>query len=233
MRYQDRQKQLIHDIEKGFASKPVSLNAGTPVDWGNDNRLALVTLFFLPEEVQEMILAQVIKPLRAADPSLYYYPLESLHLTIKNIKFVQWPPAYTPGDVEKVRQAFRQLIPAQKAFEMELEGLFEQPSSLSICGFTDDSLLHLVRNLDQTLTGIGVPDNKKCFSADVFFGNVSFCRFSNPPNQAFQEKVQELKHLKIGTVLIDKVWLVETDLVCHPKRTTRIEEFRMVKYLCP
>lgn len=226
-RYQDRQKKLIQGVEEQFRSRPVSLNPATADDFANDRRLALVTLYFVPEEVQQVIQKEVIVPLQAADPAPYYYPSSSLHLTVKNVRYVNWPPSYTPREVEQVRQAYREVVPRLPAFPMELEGLFEQPGSLSVCGFSDDTLRSTINTLDQTLYDAGVPDDKKYFSQDVFFGNVSFCRFQNPPNQAFRDKVRELKEIKVGSVLIDRVWLVETDLVCHPDRTIVFEEFGM------
>lgn len=225
--YRDRQKKLIQEIEKGYREKRTSLNPGTADDFTNDPRLALVCLYFVPEEVQEVILNQIIAPLRAADPSPYYYPRESLHLTIKNVRYVHWPPQYTAEDKEKVCQGFRKIIPRQEPFAMELEGIFEQPSSLSVSGFSDDSLFHLITVLNQTLEEVGVPDNKKYFSGEVYFGNVSFCRFQRPPNQAFRDQVQKLKKVPLGTVQINKVWLVETDLVCHPGHTTVLEKFSL------
>ena len=124
-----------------------------------------------------------------------------------------------------MRKGFREVIPGIKAFPMELEWIFQQPSSLSVCGFSDDSLLRIINTLNQTLIKVGVPDDKNYFSQDIFFRNVSFCRFQEKPNQAFREKVQELKKVKVGTIQIDKLWLVETDLVGHPARTKVLEEF--------
>lgn len=225
--YQDRQKKLILEIEKGYLDQPTALNPGAANDFANDPRLALVCLYFVPEQVQGFILSKIISLLRAADPAPYFYSRESLHLTIKNVRYINAPPSYTAEDIHKVRLGFREVVPEIKAFPMELEGIFAQPSSLSVCGFSDDSLLRIVQTLDQTLLTVGVPDDKKYFSQEVFFGNVSFCRFQQQPNQAFREKVQELKKVKVGTIQIDKVWLVETDLVCHPARTTLLEEFRL------
>lgn len=224
-RYQDRQKKLIQQVEEQFRSRPVSLNPATADDFANDRRLALVTLYFVPEEVQQVIQNEIIAPLRATDPAPYYYPSPSLHLTVKNVRYINWPPSYTSQDVEQVRQAFREVTPRLPAFRMKLEGLFEQPASLSVCGFCNETLLSTIITLHQTLQDAGVPDDKKYFSQEIFFGNVSFCRFQDLPNQAFRQKVQELKKIKVGSVLIDRVWLVETDLVCHPGRTIVFEEF--------
>jgi 2'-5' RNA ligase len=225
--YQDRQRELILDIEKGYRDRPTALNPGTADDFANDPRLALVCLYFVPEQVQDFILSEISSPLRAADPALYFYPRASLHLTVKNVRYINSPPNYTAADIQKVRRGFRGVVPGIKAFPMDLEWIFEQPSSLSVCGFSDDSLLRIVNTLNQTLIDVGVPDDKKYFSQEIFFGNVSFCRFQEPPNQAFREKVRELKQVKVGRVTIDKVWLVETDLVCHPARTRVLEEFRL------
>lgn len=225
--YQDRQRKLILSIEKGYQEKQTALNPGSADDFANDPRLALVCLYFVPEQVQDFILSEIVSPLRAADPAPYYYPRESLHLTVKNVRYINSPPNYTADDIQKVRRGFREVVPGIKAFPMELEWVFEQPSSLSVCGFSDDSLLRIVNTLNQTLIDVGVPDDKKYFSQEVFFGNVSFCRFQKPPNQAFREKVRELKLVKVGTISINKVWLVETDLVCHPARTTVLEEYQL------
>ena len=72
--YQDQQKKLILEIEKGYLAKKAALNPGSADDFANDPRLALVCLYFVPEEVQKVILNKIILPLRAADPAPYYYP---------------------------------------------------------------------------------------------------------------------------------------------------------------
>ncbi|NTU46097.1 2'-5' RNA ligase family protein [Candidatus Roizmanbacteria bacterium] len=218
--YQQKQQQLFSEIEQKFKQGASPSHVVEPVsDYPNDERICLTCISLLPPLLEEKIMQNLIVPLQTADPRQYYYVPRSLHLTLQNIRTIHNPPLFTPQDIEKVKNVLANVIPRHTRFTFDLKKLFELPTSVSVSAFSDESLFHLVRDLRRALEEVGVSDNKKCASERIFFGNTTFVRFTTSPNEAFQEKIQQLKHLQIGKFEIQTISLISTNSVCSPEKT--------------
>lgn len=230
MNYQNQQKNLIEEIVKkineqgSIASTIVEMRG----DYENDDAICLTSVVFLNEELRHLVSKEIIEPLRAIDPSHYYYQLDSLHLTIKNIRTIHKPPLFSSEDVEKAKQVFNKIIPSFKIFEFELKGLVRFPTSVSLMGYSDNILYDIVSTLDSELKEIGVPDNKKYVSDTVFFGNITICRFTSQPSDEFLAKVEEMKDLFVGKLKVKEVSLIKCNSVCSPVNREVIETFRLI-----
>lgn len=224
--YQDKQRELFDNIEKsGFADPSSSVFVSLDNSW--DKRMCLTSVAFPPVNIYSKLYKKVIDPLKAADPRQYYYPRESLHLTVKAIKVVEYPIPYTSEDLLKANSVFNKVIPRHKVFSYHLRGLFHLPTSISIRGYTDESLKRIVFDFDQALEKAGIPDNKKYASSEVFFGNMNVCRYTTEPNEQFIKQLKKLKNTDIGTFEVKTVLLITTNLVCHPDKTTIIGEYTL------
>ncbi|MDD5040072.1 MAG: hypothetical protein PHY34_02890 [Patescibacteria group bacterium] len=224
--YQQRQFELFEDMERGFKEGRAPSTLIDPVgDFAADPRRCLTGLVFIPSDISQAIGTSVIAPLQQADNRQYYYPLDSLHMTIRNVRLAADPPPFSGRDVEHARQAFYHATRKHQPFSIELHGLFQLPTSISIRGYSDEMLRDLVLDVRQALKQAGVPDDKKYASEDVFFGNVNVCRFTQQPSAQFFEAVRSLKDTAIGTVEIREIALVVTSPVCHPSVTKVIERF--------
>lgn len=224
--YQQKQFHLFRDLEKKFkqGKKPASI-VEPAKDYIKDNRICLTSVVFVPVDIQKNIIQKIINPLKEVDKRQYYYPLKSLHLTIQNIRTINDPPLFNEKDVEKVKSVFKKIIPKHKSFYFELKGLFEMPSSLSICGYSNEAIKYLVLELRDELQKISVPDNKIYASSEIFFGNINVCRYPVNPNGNFVKKVKELKNINISRLEIKKVSLITTNSVCHPRKTKIIDNY--------
>jgi len=101
-----------------------------------------------------------------------------------------------------------------------MKGIFELPFSLSIRCYCAESIRGLLAEVREGFKAAGVPDNKKYASQEVFFGNVTFCRFASPPTDTRWKKlVDELKDVDFGQLNVKEVHLVTTNGVCHPSKT--------------
>lgn len=189
---------------------------GAVNDFANDTRICLTSVVFVPPEIATRITKNIIEPLREIEPDHYYYPPESMHLTIKNVQVINDPPTFTEADVQKVATMMQTIVPQSAAFLFALEGVVQFPTSVSVMGYCDERLQSLVWSLDDNLRKIGIPDNKKYFSDSIFFGNVSVCRFLREPGVAFKAKLKELSATMIGEMLAKEVSLITCNSVCHP-----------------
>lgn len=226
--YEQRQQQLFDFIEISFKNGDIPSTVNDPVtDYVNDDRICLTSVVFLPQACCDLIYEKVITPLKKADPDLFYYPPQSLHLTIQNIRTIENPPNFTPQDIETTRRVLLKVIPKHKSIKFNLRGLFELPTSIAMKGFCDESLKNIVLELRQELTKAGLPDNKKYASEEVFFGNVTVCRFPKIPNSDFIETVKSLKDLELGELEIKTVSLVTGNIVFSEVNTQIIEQFNL------
>jgi len=220
--YFQKQKQLVEEMNLSLAKGVVrSSVVEMQSEYEHDDQTCLTSLVFIPQDIAHKITKIIIEPLKQLEPEYFYYPAESMHLTIKSIRTIHKPPLFTEDDVAKVDILFKKIIPKFKSFSFQLEDLVKFPTSLSLMGYCDDTLQKLVKELDAGLKQIGVPDDKKYFSDEIFFGNITLCRFTHQPSEAFIKKIEELKNIKIGQFVIDKINLITCNVVCHPK-TRRI-----------
>ncbi len=228
MGYQEKQYKLFQDIEESCKSgKNISTLVETISDYGNDNKICLTSVVFIPEDLRNVIIKNIIEPLNKLDSGQYYYLPDSLHITLQNIRTVSNPPLFNNDDIDKVKKVFKEVIPKYKSLSFELKGLFELPNSLSIRAYSSEYLRDLRLEIMDKLEEVGVPDNKTYASNDIFFGNSSICRYVKNPNKDFFEKVKELKNETIGILDVKKISLITTNAVCHPNKTKVIEEYNL------
>lgn len=223
--YQEKQFELFEALEQKRSN--VSTIVEPISDYANDERICLTGIVYLSPHIQEKIISTVIKPLAVADHQQYFFVLDSLHITIQNVRTIHKPPLFAEQDIAKVRDVFREVIPRHQAFSFKLRGLLTLPTSISIRGYCDERLLALVQELRQGLIDVGVPDNKKYASDDVFFGASTVCRFTNKPNDSFFQQVTALKQIEIGRQDIKEIALITTNAVCHPKKTKVIDRYTL------
>lgn len=224
--YQIKQLKLISKIERGFKKGESLSTVVEPVsDYINDNRICLTSVVFIPQNLVERIIEDVINPLRKINPIQYFYIPGSFHITIANIRTIDNPPLFNNKDIEKVREVFKRVIPKHRSFVFEIKRLFELPTSLAISAFSDETLGELALELREEFKKVGVPDNKTYANENIVIGSATISRFTNTPSPDFREKVKELKEINIGSFEVRKISLITTNAVCYPSKTKIIEEY--------
>ena len=113
--HQLKQREVIDQIEKQIQDKSLSASTVESVaDFDNDSRTCLTSVHFPSLPLKQQIIQTIQQPLREQFPHLYYYPDESLHMTIKNIRVINDPPHFSNDDVTIVKNVF------EDAFEEKL-----------------------------------------------------------------------------------------------------------------
>ncbi len=227
--YSKKQLLLISEIEEKFKNGEVPSTIVTPVkDYKNDNRICLTAVAFIPPELEQQIIENIIKPLKEADNRQYFYVPNSFHVTIQNIRIIEDPPLFDSSDIEKAKEVFEKIVPKHPRISFRLKRLFELPTSLSVCAFSNESLGILANELRAELANSGVPDNKKYASNDVVLGSTTIIRFTTEPNAEFKNIVSQLKNIEIGNFEVSKINLITTNCVCVPDKTTVFGEYNLI-----
>lgn len=229
MTYKDKQKALIDSIESDF-NCGLSPSTIVPItqDYQNDNRIGLTSVILLPQNIQNIIIEKVIKPLKEIDPNQYYYPPpNSLHITIFCIKSVNNPITYTQRDIEIVEKVFSEVIPKYQKFNFEIRGLFDLPTSLGIRAYSDEIFGGLVQELREKIRKQGVVDDKILASNEIFFSNITICRHRRETNSDYKNWIIENKDLYFGNVEAEDVYLATSNVTFQPHKTKVITKFKL------
>jgi len=196
-------------------------------NFANDRRTCLTAACFIGSTLGSVISQKLIKPLRAIEPHHYYYPVDSMHVTLRNVQTIADPPTFGESEIKLAADGLRECLRGESAFSIDLEELFVMPTSLSVCGFSSDALQRIADKMGLALLSAGVPDNKAYASAGIVFGNVTFCRYASHPGPEFLAAVERLRATQIGRLSVSVINLIVTNAVCHPAQTRTVEAFHL------
>lgn len=217
----------MRQMELSLASG-VSASAIVPFqsNYASDSQVCLTCVSFLPKNTATTIQTQILFPLRIIEPNFYYYPVESLHITIQNIRVINYPPHYGPTEIAKAKNLLSEFVPRYESFRFELSGTIQMPTSLAIIALASPEYDQFVRILRRTLIDAGIPDDKKYFTDEIVFANTTICRYTHKPSQKFLEKLETLKDVDIGTFVASDVSLVETNAGAYSSKTRVFGTYR-------
>ena len=226
--YRRAQRAAVNQLRSLFASGSALDSTVKPVpDYTNDLRLCLTAVAFVGNYfANDANLNNLIESLRAVEPWQYFYPPESLHITIQNVQTIDEPPKFDERKIQLARSIFERIIPQHKTLEFETEGLLVTPSSSALVAFADSSILPLTRSLRKALTEAQIPDDKHYISDEVVFGNITFCRFTRNPGSKFRELLDAFIGSKIY-IRTNEIHLVSTNSVCHRPLTSIHGQFHL------
>ena len=226
--YQEKQHELFERLEAEFRKNRNAAEIIEPVsDYAGDNRIFLAVIVFPPDTIIRSIQDKIFDKFKNIDNRQYFYFPESLHFTIQNIRTINDPPTFDQTDIEKSKKVLSETIAGHNNFPVSLKGLFETPTSFSIRGYCDERLHSLITDIRAEMKNIGLKDNKKYASEEVFFGNITVCRYTQKPTDGFFSVVKKLKEVEIGEFLIERVSLITSNAVAHPGKTKILAEYSL------
>lgn len=219
-KHQKAQIALINKIADQAHSNAMQFSTVAPVDdYENDSRIALTSVHFPHSSLIQNINDQIIKPLKVVSPDHYYYPLDSLHLTIKNVRLINEPPTFNSNDIDKVKNVFEEVISKFHTFKTYFYRLILFPASLALVGTTDPELDLIHLELDHELKKVGVPDNKKYLNSRYFFCNITLVRFTSPLTLEYKRKINELSHtINIDPYEVDSATLLSCNATMNRRQ---------------
>ncbi|HEY9783975.1 MAG TPA: hypothetical protein V6D17_01145 [Candidatus Obscuribacterales bacterium] len=228
--YARKQLEIIHALENG-AGKKLSTIVPMRDDYVSDERRCLTCVQFVGGDIAGKII-EIGESLRVQDPRQYYYPIESLHMTVQNIRVTSAPRSYSDDNVETAKRVLAVVVPQFHSVNLRVARILELPTSLSVCVFFGEDVAAMIRMLRTYLADAGLPDDKEYVSDDAIIGNITFCRFRTEPNEAFRAYVQRYKQKEIGELQLSRVSLIETGDVCHPSQTKVLASFDLPGRVC-
>lgn len=226
MSYKDQQRQLVEEIISGSLSNLSKLSV-VPMqsDWSQDPKRCLSIVFFVPKDVAQPISTEVIRPLSGILPNHFFYPEDSLHLTIKNVRTLKSPPSFDDSDIEIACDAVRQVVRSHRPIRFELAELAPFSTSVSLIGYCSAALSTLIGDLDRALREAGLSDDKVYASDSIFFGNVTVCRFTRPVSKIEATSVRLWKPNRPIDLTVSNLSVAVFDSVCSRQSRLVAEKF--------
>lgn len=176
--------------------------------------LCLTVIHLLDEQIASLISKDIISVLRDIEDHHYWYSTQDLHLTIKNIRSAKPSRSYGSGDIRQaiiaIQRACMDIAPLR--FSIRSPICLSSSVVLKVFGMLDHR--DAIHRLDAELVRAGIPDDKTYLSNDVFIGNITLCRFTEPPGMTLRSAVASMEHLDLGRYVVDSIQLVECDEVC-------------------
>jgi 2'-5' RNA ligase len=227
--YRDRQRQLIDSVRADVSAVREKASV-VPIqaDYAADGGRCLTSVRFVPTQASAFLQTNIQQVLAQAEPFHYYNPPESMHITIKNIRVAHDPPLFDEADIANVHACFAAVLPGHRRFSFSFEELVVFPNSISLVGYSDESLRGLVQDLDAGLHGIGLADDKRYLSDEVFFGNITLCRFTQSPGAGFVETVARLnRHWQPLSICVSHVELISCNASVAPETIKRLYRYEL------
>ncbi len=191
-------------------------------DYANDARICLTSVHLPHQNLIAKVQDHLINPLKRIAPDFFFYPSDSLHMTVKNIRVINDPPHFTEEDIKKSEQVLESVIRRHKKFNVYFYRLLVFPNNLALIGTTDPELDSIILDLDNELNIAGVPDDKKYMNSQYFFSNMTLARFNTLPSKEFLQKVEELSQsLKLEPYTVDSLTLIACTAVFMRKNVIR------------
>lgn len=194
-------------------------------DYVNDPQIALTCITFIDKNLTATIQTQLIQPLQIIEPEFYYYPDNALHLTIQNIRVINNPPHFGASDIAKAQRVLAEEIPSSGPFQFTLTGLLSMPTSVSIIALVNPEYDQFVKKFRNKLIDAHVPDDKKYFTDEIIFANITICRYTHKPSPEFIEKLTTMKDLMIGSFTATNVSLVQMNAGASPSKTVILGQY--------
>jgi hypothetical protein len=226
--YRELQKRAVNLLRAGSHRNSGASVVPIQSDYKTDTAMCLTSVAFLPADVGQDVCRRIVGPLKAIEPDHHYHLPDSMHITIKNIRTIHNPPLFTQADVRKVDRLFAELIPQRPSIFFWLEEIVSLQTSAALIAYSDVGLRDLVRALDAGLNEIGVPDNKQYVSDDVYFGNVTLCRYTRPPSKEFCDAVEGMAHTYKKTLKVEAVHLITCNAVCAPESRKVFQSYKLI-----
>lgn len=208
LNYRDLQREAIERLRS--QETPVTSIIPMQKNYLGDRRICLAIFARIPDPIAS-VLTDVQERLRRLDPMHHYFARESFHLTVQNAKVVADPPSFTREDAFRVCAAVSNVVHWHQKETVSVDGLIALPTSVSATVLFDRPMAELTFDLRDAIAAVGVPDDKTYIDPDVRFGNITLCRFTEPPSEKFLAECERLRREAFGSFTVDALAVASTN----------------------
>ena len=185
----------------------------------------LTLIHLLPNELSARLENQVLGPLSAFQAKHHWYPPPDRHLTLKNVRRARAHAIFSTELVERASSAIGRVCRTAAPLEFDILGPVCLPTSIVVRAIGMPAHREMMLSFDRELAKAHVPDDKTYASNDVFVGNITVCRFTEPPAADLVEAIADLRDRFIAKHVVRTAFLVQCDEVCSSSSRVVLQEF--------
>jgi 2'-5' RNA ligase len=166
--------------------------------------------------------AAIQQELRAAAASVKWVDPAGMHFTLKFLGGVE------AGLMDRVIAGNAAAVDGQAEFDLTLHGAgaFPRPGSARVVwvGVTAgaEQMAELARRIEQAMTPLGFPPEKRPFSAHMTLGRVKA-----PPGPGLRDAIERLREAPVGTMRVTCVAVMKSELTPRGAIYTRLADARL------
>jgi len=176
---------------------------------GSEHTTHLTSIARLPAEVAAR-LEPALARLRKRDPQHHYYPVDTLHVTIRNLDSLS----------ADARTAAGAAIASHPSFELTARGLSLSPHTVFAAVRPVDGTLRALRRELASVAG-----GSAGRFPDLAFANI--VRFSGRVSREFVSELAALRRIDLGSWRVTEVELVRTDRLLSREGTEVLERISL------
>lgn len=209
---------------------PTGFFQGKPIE--HEYILALVAVI---KSQRPNIIPQIVaiqNKLRSIDPTHYYYPTSSLHITVAGCTpFYKKRTAISLGRINRIFKICNELIQDwNEPFHLHVVGLNAIPYSIFLQVFNSDGTFTKFRHeLISALKAFGENPIEQFNTGEIHINIMKFTHNNSAKLKQFVSTLEDLRDFRIGLLIVDKIELDITDKIQFPSNTSVIHEFNLRK----
>lgn len=176
--------------------------------------LCLTTVAFPNSPCSLTIDARIIKPMKEIEAEHIFYPMENLHITVKNIF-----PTGSDFD-ENIVEIIKKSLQADftqaklKVAKLKLQELIICQDSVLLKVHGDSNYSHLKSFIEDRIRELGINNSKEVSMHSSDTAHITLCRFQKKPSSQLLEYLDSIKDIYIGELLTDTISLITCDYLC-------------------
>lgn len=210
--------------------KPIELFEGKPVEY--EYILTLVAVLAAQKVNIIPQITAIQDKLRTIDPTHYYYPPISLHVTIIGCTpFYPERKAIHEEHINKIIQICSKTLQAwDKPLRLHIKGLKAIPYSVFLQAFNHDGMFRQIRQqIFNALKTSGEEPIERLDSGEIHINIMKFAHTDHVKLEQIASEIQYLQEVEIGILTIDNLELDITDRNQSPHKTSIIRTFNLDK----
>lgn len=192
-----------------------------------------VGMVIVPDMTTIAEITSAIENLRVFDSGQYWYPPESLHITVHGVSWRPKSDLPTETEFQRLVNSLRPALHGVGLPELTLKGptIFpgsdKQLGSISLQGFPNSDLLLLRDRLRQSAMDAGYPDRRNYTFGRGDYLTCTIARLRKQPAPKLVEQIGELRAKTVSKFYVTEILLASSSYFFKPENTKVRERFNL------
>ena len=203
-------------MKNGFKYTDEPINARLIEDFlPKPNRsLCLTTVVFPDKCSSSTIDSRIIQQMKKIDSEHIFYPIENLHITVKNIFSIG--STFDENIVKIIKKSLQADFTQAKlkVAKLKLQELIICQDSVLLKVHGDSNYSHLKSFIEDRIRDLGINNSKEVSMHSSDTAHITLCRFQKKPSSQLLEYLDSIKDIYIGELLTDTISLITCDYLC-------------------